>query len=135
MVLETECPFVGGGGEGDISLRNASFPQLFRATVRNNQIDILLHEINRKTAALAGFEGRSYALSRLKDEERKRQDWDETLFIAIRIAQLSKVRRWSKISLGEVEQFQSRISSFIMYETYEISVSFKSFLLVSLNTI
>lgn len=49
-------PICRGGGEGDISLRNASFPQLFRATVRNNQIDILLHEINRKTAALAGFE-------------------------------------------------------------------------------
>lgn len=133
MVLETECPFVGGEGKG-IYLSETR-RQLFRATVRNNQIDILLHEINRKTAALAGFEGRSYTLSRLKDEERKRQDWDETLFIAIRIAQLSKVRRWSKISLGEVEQFQSRISNFIMYETYEISVSFKSFLLVSLNTI
>lgn len=98
MVLETECPFVGGEGKG-IYLSETR-RQLFRATVRNNQIDILLHEINRKTAALAGFEGRSYTLSRLKDEERKRQDWDETLFIAIRIAQLSKVRRWSKISLG-----------------------------------
>lgn len=64
-------PICRGGGKGDISLRNASFPQLFRATVRNNQIDILLHEINRKTAALAGFEGRSYTLSRLKRRGKK----------------------------------------------------------------
>lgn len=37
-VQKSECPFIEGG----ISLRNASFPQLFRATVRNNQIDFLL---------------------------------------------------------------------------------------------
>lgn len=59
MVLETECPFVEKEEiytyiHISISFRNASFPQLFRATVRNNQIDILLYKINRKTAALAG---------------------------------------------------------------------------------
>lgn len=94
--------------EGRISLRNASFPRLFRATVSNNQIDILLYKINRETAALAGFEGRSSLsrhCTRSTVKRRRKKDWDETLFIIIRID--AAFRGWNKISWGEdkVKQF------------------------------